>query len=162
MNGASWYDSSHHPLSVTGATDASSSSWAGVVHGTPGSDEVFRTAADFPTEWVSSHINVKETFALYEVLLLLVEARPDFLRTSTITVDVDNKAMFYAVHKGRAPNEQMHELVRERFWLQVHADLTLKLRWIPSGENSEVDCMTRPDAYGNTCDCVNGPSTTCK
>ena len=161
MNGASWYDSAHHPLSITGATDASSSSWAGVVRGTSGSGEVFRAAADFPVEWVSSHINVNETFALYEVLRLLVEARPD-LRTSTITVDVDNKAMFYAVQKGRAPNEQMHELVRERFWLQVHADLTLKLRWIPSGENSEVDCMTRPDAYGNTCDCVNGPSTTCK
>ena len=32
MNGASWYDSAHHPLSTTGATDASSSSWAGVVH----------------------------------------------------------------------------------------------------------------------------------
>ena len=34
MNGASWYDSAHHPLPTTGASDASSSSWAGVVHGT--------------------------------------------------------------------------------------------------------------------------------
>ena len=84
MNGASWYYSSHYPLSTTGASDASSSSWAGVVHGTPGSGEAFRAAADFPAGWVSSHINVKETFALYEVLRLLVEARPDFLKASTI------------------------------------------------------------------------------
>ena len=42
MNGASRYDSAHHPLSITGATDTSSSSWAGVVRGTPGSGEVFR------------------------------------------------------------------------------------------------------------------------
>ena len=115
INGASWYDSAHHPLTITGATDASSSSWAGVVRGTPGSGEVFRAAADFPAEWVSSHINVKETFALYEVLRLLVKARPDFLRASTTTMDADNKAMFYAVQKGRAPNEQMHKLVRKLF-----------------------------------------------
>ena len=66
-------------------------------------------------------------------------------------MDVDNKAinkaMFYAVQRGWAPNEQMHKLVCNLFWLQVHADFTLKLRWIPSGENSEVDRMTRPDAW---------------
>ena len=116
MNGASWYDSAHHPLSTTRASDASSSSWAEVIHGTLGSEKVFRAAADFPAEWVSSHINVKETFALYEVLRLLVETPPDFLRARTITIDVDNKAMFYAVQKGRALNEQMHKLVRKLFW----------------------------------------------
>ena len=110
MNGASWYDSAHHPLSTTGASDASSSSWAGVVHGTRSSGEVFRAAADFPAEWVSSHINVKETFALYEVLRLLVEARPDFLRSSSITMDADNKALFYELKKGRAPNEQIKKV----------------------------------------------------
>jgi len=78
MNGALWYDLAHHPLSTTGSSDASSSSWAGVVHRTLGSGEVFRVAADFTAEWVSSHINVKETFALYEVLRPLVEARLDF------------------------------------------------------------------------------------
>ena len=82
----------------------------------------------------------------HEVLSLLVKARPDFLRASTTTMDVDNKAinkaMFYAVQRGWAPNEQMHKLVCNLFWLQVHADFTLKLRWIPSGENSEVDRMT--------------------
>ena len=78
MNGALWYDLVHHPLSTTGSSDASSSSWAGVVHRTLGSGEVFRVAADFTAEWVSSDINVKETFALYEVLRPLVEARPDF------------------------------------------------------------------------------------
>ena len=85
-------------------------------------------------EWVSSHINEKETFALYEVLRPLVEARPDFLRAGTITLDVDSKAMIYAVQKGRAPNDQMHELVRKLFWLQVHADFTPKLRWITLGK----------------------------
>ena len=108
MNGASWYDLAHRALSTTGSPDASSSSWAGVVHGTPGSGEVFRVAADFTAEWVSSHINLKETFALYEVLRPLVEEHPDFLRVRTITMDVDNIAMIYGVQKGRAPNKQMH------------------------------------------------------
>ena len=70
-----------------------------MVRGTPGSGEAFRNAADFPTEWVSSHINMKEIFALYEVLRFLVEARPD------CTMDIDNKAIFYAQQNVRAPNE---------------------------------------------------------
>ena len=90
---------------------------------------------------------MKEAFALYEVLRLLVEACPDSLRASTITINVDNKTMFYAVQKGRAPNQRMHKLVRERFWLQLHADVTLKLRCIPSVENTEMDRLTRPDAW---------------
>ena len=145
MNGASWYDSSHHPLSITGATDASSR--AGRELYVELLAQMSRAAADFPTEWVSSHISVKETFALYEVLRLLVEACPDFLKPSTITMDVDNKTMFYAAQKGRAPNEQMHKLVRKPFWLQVHEDFTHKLRWIPSEENSEVDRMNKLDAW---------------
>ena len=72
MNAASSYDAAHHPLSTTGASDASSTSWAGVVRGTLGSGDVFRAAADFPAEWVRPHINVKENFALYEVLRRLV------------------------------------------------------------------------------------------
>ena len=147
MNGASWYDAAHHALSISGATDASSTGWGGVVRGPSGSVEVFRAAADFPTEWLRSHINVKETFALYEVLRLLVEAHPDFLRASTVTMDVDNKTMFHSVQKGRAKNERMHDLVCKLFWLQVDSDFTLKLRWIPSGENSEADGLTRPDSW---------------
>jgi len=61
-------------------------------------------------------------------------------------MDADNKAMFYAQQNVRAPNEQMHKLVRERFWLQAHPDFTLKLRLISSEENSEVDRMTSLDA----------------
>ena len=33
MNGASWYDAIHHSLKLTGATDASSSGWGGIVRG---------------------------------------------------------------------------------------------------------------------------------
>ena len=33
MNGASWYDATHHSIKLTGATDASSSGWGGIVRG---------------------------------------------------------------------------------------------------------------------------------
>ena len=108
---------------------ASSTGWGGVVRGPSGSVEVFRAAADFPTEWLHSHINVKETFALHEVLRLLVEARPDFLQGSTVTMDVDNKTMFHSVQKGRAKNDRMDEsglqaiLVTGR--LRLHTQVTV-------------------------------------
>ena len=90
---------------------------------------------------------MRKTFALYEVLRLLVEAHPDFSRTRTIIIGVDNKAMSYVLQKDRAPKEQMHNLGNNLFGLQVHADFTLKLRWIISGENSDADRLTRPDAW---------------
>ena len=62
-------------------------------------------------------------------------------------MDVDNKAIFYAAQKGRAPNEKMHKLVCKLFLLQVHGDFTLKLRCIPLGDNSELDRMARPEAW---------------
>lgn len=57
----------------------------------PRSGEVFPAAVDSSAEWVSSHMNVSETIALYEVLRLLLEARPDFLRAIAITIDVERQ-----------------------------------------------------------------------
>ena len=102
-------------------------------------------AADFPPDFAQAHINVKETFALHEVLRLLVDNQPEYLRGSTATIDVDNTIMFHSVRNGRAKDERMHLLVCQLFWLQVEADFTLKLRWVPSKDNAVVDALTRPD-----------------
>ena len=71
-NGASWYDATHHSIKLIGATDASSSRWSGIVRRPSKSFSSFKAAVDFPAEWIGVHINVKETFALHEVLRLLV------------------------------------------------------------------------------------------
>ena len=70
MNGALWYDATHHSLKLTGATDASSSGWGGIVRGPFKYFNVFKAAADFPAERIDVDINVKEIFALHEVLRL--------------------------------------------------------------------------------------------
>lgn len=89
---------------------------------------------DYPAEWVRSHIIAWEKFSLFTGGgSHLVEARPDFLRANTITMDVDNKTMLYGVQKGRVLHELMLNLFRTLFWLQVHANFTLKLRWISPG-----------------------------
>lgn len=46
MNGASWYKAAHHVLALTGATDASSRGWGGLVRG-PGVAD-YRAAGDGP------------------------------------------------------------------------------------------------------------------
>ena len=107
MNGAPWYSAAHHARPISGTTDASSSGWEGVVKRPFGSIEVFRAAADFSPEGVHTHINVKETFALYEVLRLRVQDHPDVLRTSTVTIDVDNTTLFHSVRRDRAKNEYL-------------------------------------------------------
>ena len=74
MNGAFGYDPTHHSIAITGATDASSQGWGGVVRSPLlVSAKVFRATADFPPDLAQVHINIKETFALHEVLRLLVD-----------------------------------------------------------------------------------------
>ena len=80
MNVASWYDATHHSTKLTGARDASSSGWSGIARGPFKSYSVFKAAADFPAEGINVRINVKKTFALHEVLRLLVAQYPDHLK----------------------------------------------------------------------------------
>ena len=80
---------------------------------------VFQTAADFPATWHNAHINVKETFALHEVLNLATTTHPGCLKGSTAVVDMDNKTMRDAFKKGRSRNTLTHDLITKLFWLQV-------------------------------------------
>ena len=145
INGASWYDATHHSIKLTGATDASSSGWGGIVRGPFKS---FKAAADFPAAWIDVHINVKETFALHEVLCLLVAQYPDHLSGITfLVVDVDNTTMFHAaVRKSRARGERMHDLIKSLSWLQVDSDFTLKIKRVCSADNKDANDLVRPGA----------------
>ena len=89
---------------------------------------------------------MKETFALHEVLRLLVAQYPDHLRGTTLVVDVENTTMFHAFRKGRARDERMHDLIKSLLWLQVDSDFTLELKWVCSADNKDGDDLTGPGA----------------
>ena len=63
------------------------------------------------------HINVKETFALHEVLRLLVAQYPDRLSGTTLELNVGNTTMFHAFRKGRAGDECMREPIKSLFFV---------------------------------------------
>ena len=115
LNGAPWYHVTRHVLTVSGATDASSQAWGGLIRGPFGAFSVFKAAADFPAAWHDTHINVKETFALHEVLKLATTTHSCCLKGSTAVVDVDNKAMHDAFKKGRSRNTLTHDLITKLF-----------------------------------------------
>ena len=144
MNGASWYDATHHLIKLTAATDASSSGWGGIVREPFKSFSVFKAPAGFPAEWIDVHKSMKETFALHDILRLLVTQSPDHLSGTTSVVEVENTTMFDAFRKSRAGDEQMHDLIKSLFWLQVDSDFTLKLKWVCSADNKDADDLTRP------------------
>ena len=141
MNGATWFQAQHRVLSVSGATDASSSGWGGVMRGPD--QALLEAAADFPDEWVEAHINEKEAYALLETIRLFSMARPSQIQGSTVVVDVDNQTVFYAFRKGKSPNARMHEVITSLFWLQVDLDFSLNLRWVCSADNKEADDLSR-------------------
>ena len=60
---------------------------------------------------------MKETFALHEVLRLVVAQYPDHMSGTILVVDVDNTTVFHAFRKGRAGDERMHDLIKSLFWL---------------------------------------------
>ena len=128
MNGASWYDATHHLLKLTGATDVSLNGWGGIVRGPFKYFNVFKAAADFPAEWIDVHINVEEIFALHEILRLLVAQYPDHLSGTTLVVDIDNTTMFHAFRKGREGDEHMDDLIKSLSWLQVDPGFTLYIK----------------------------------
>ena len=105
---------------------------------------IFKAAADFPAEWDNTHINVKQTFALHEVLKLATTTHPGCLKRRTTVVDVDNKTMHDAFKKRCSWNVQTHDLMTKLFWLQEEENFTLELRWVCSEANSAADSLTRP------------------
>ena len=145
LNGAPWYDANRHIMTITGATDASSQAWGGLIRGPFGALSVFKAAVDFPAAWHNAHINVKETFASHEVLKLSTTAHPDSLKESTAVIDVDNKPIHDVFKKGRSRNAQTHDLITKLFRLQVKEDFTLELRWVCSEVNWAADSLTRPE-----------------
>lgn len=142
FNGASWYRAEHKMVSLTGASDASSSGWGGLIR-SPGRD-VFKAGCDFPPVVAREHINVQEGYALQQTLHLFVDMRPDEITGSTLVVDVDNKTLHDASKRGRSRNTVMHEMITDLFWLQAQQDFTLKLRWVNSKANAEADELSRP------------------
>ena len=145
LSGARWYDATRHVLTISGATDASSQAWGGLIRGPFGAFSVFKVAADFLAAWRNAHINVKETFALHEVLKLATTTHPGCLKGITAVVDVDNKPIHDAFKKRRSRNTQTHDLITKLFWRQVKEDFPLELRWVCSQANWAADSLTRPE-----------------
>lgn len=115
LNGSTWYDATRHVLTITGATHASPQAWSRLIRGPFSEFFVFQAAADFPAEWCNAYINVKEAFALHEVLKLATKTHPGCLKGSTAVFDIDNKAMHDAFKKGRSRNTQTHDLITKLF-----------------------------------------------
>ena len=67
MNGTFWYDPTHHSIALTGAPDASSQGWGGVLRSLLISAKTFRATVDFPLDLAQAHVNIKDTFGLHEV-----------------------------------------------------------------------------------------------
>lgn len=142
FNGAAWYSAEHKMVSLTGASDASSSGWGGLIR-SPGQD-VYRAAGDFPPTFAVEHINVQEGYALQQTLSLFCADYPARITGSTLVSDVDNKSLHDAFKRGRSRNTLVHGMITDLFWLQVKQDFTLKLRWVDSATNAEADGLSRP------------------
>ena len=141
FNGASWYGPARQRVKITGASDASSRAWAGLIE-SPG-HTVFQAGGDFPPEFAQEHINLQEGYALQQTLHLFCEERPFQLAGSTLISDIDNKVFHDAFKRGRSSVTIIHDLITDLFWLQVEHDFTLRLRWVSSEDNAVADGMSR-------------------
>ena len=137
-----WQLAQHFAAALTkGASDASSVAWGGVVY-TAG--EPFEARGVFPQQWLSKHINQKETYALYHLLLQFCERYPEGLRRAQVLIDVDNQSVVGAFNRGRAKNRDVHDLLIDMFDLQICYAFLLPLKWVPTAANGVADAISRP------------------
>lgn len=137
-----WQRAQHFAAALTkGASDASSVAWGRVVY-TAG--DPFEAGGGFPPTWLSKHINQKETYALYHLLLLFCERFPDALRRAQVFIDVDSQSVVGSFGRGRAKNRDMHNLLIDMFDLQIAYDFLLSLKWVPTAANGVADAISRP------------------
>ena len=115
INRASLYDATHYFLKPTGVTDASLGGQGVLILEPFKYFSVFKAAADFPAKWISVHINVKETFALHEVLRLLVAQYSDRLSSTILVVNVESITIFHAFRKSHAGDKRMHDRIKSSF-----------------------------------------------
>ena len=113
INGASWYRAEHKMVILTGASDASSSCWGGLIRDLH--HDVLRAGGEFPPALAEEHINVKEGYALQQTLRLFCADHPDDIAGSTLVSDVDNKVLHDAFKRGRAKNTIMHDTIIDIF-----------------------------------------------
>ena len=145
LNGAPWYDATRHVLTISGATNASPQAWGGLIRWPFGAFSDFKAAADFPEAWHNAYINVKEAFALHEVLKLATTTHPGCLKGSTAVIDVEKLTVHATFKKGRSRNTQTYPLITKLFWLHVKKCFTLELRWVCSEANWAAVTLTRPE-----------------
>lgn len=137
-----WQRARHFSASITkGSSDASSVAWGGVVNTATGP---FPAGGVFPPEWLSKHINQKEMYALYHLLLQFCTRHPDVLTRAQVLIGVDSSAVVGAFGRGRAKNRDAHALLVQLFDLQVQYSFMLSLKWIPTADNGVADAISRP------------------
>ena len=98
------YRAEHTMVTLTGATDASSSGWGGLI-GSPGR-EVFRAGGDFPVDMTSTHINLQEGYALQQTLEMYSYCADHSAQIagSTLGSGIDIKVFHDSFKRGRAKN----------------------------------------------------------
>ena len=111
INESPWYRAAHRILTLTGATDASSEAWGGLIRA-PGSPD-FSAMGDFSEKWASRHINVQEAYALLETLKLFCKEKSRQLADTRTIVGVDSKTLCYAFKKENARNSMMHAIISQ-------------------------------------------------
>lgn len=135
-----WQLAQHFSAAITsGASDASSVAWGCVVY-TAG--DPFEAGGVFPSEWLPKHINQKETYASYNLLLQFCQRYPDGFRRTQVLIDVDYQPVVSSFNRGRAKNRVWHEFLVALYDLQIEYGFLLSLSWVPTASNGVADAIS--------------------
>ena len=143
MNGSHWLNPAHLCLfleNFLAHADSSSRRWGGIVLS---SEFSFRTAEDFGEENIYLHINVKEAFALWQLLCNFLPLHRDAVRHKKLLIHTDSMVLFYIFHaQGSSVNLDITAILKKIFWLQIEFECFIVVKWIPSADNL-ADPLTR-------------------
>ena len=94
----------------------------------------------FTTRNSRRHINVKEM----DAVLILLSRWTSVFAGKKVLLHCDNKAVVGGLKKSSIKGPSMAPLRQIAMLLAIH-DIELEVVWIPTGENTVADCLSRGD-----------------
>ncbi|CAM9423391.1 unnamed protein product, partial [Heterosigma akashiwo] len=153
INGSPWPGTRVWNLRVEGSTDASSRRWGGVGRSVGScssseGNETFVAAGDFSEEEARLHIAEKEVLALVRVFKGFLEQRPKSETEGALfSFKCDSQVVVHIYNNGGSNHQAtITRACKDLFLLQLQYNCSLRLTWIPTGDNKIADDLTREDS----------------
>ncbi|GAQ93310.1 putative DNA/RNA polymerases [Klebsormidium nitens] len=142
FNGRGWWPP---PVSIQASVDASGVGFGGVLI-LPGQVRTpFR--GTFSEEFAQASSTAREVAGYLGAARTAFQTHPNALKGASLLITGDSQSAVACINELRSTQPDIHGLLQQLFDLCLEADCSVQARWVPRGQLTEADRISRePDA----------------